>query len=183
MEEGTEDVDSGWNNAETFVMCTACKGTTGRTPNITCANLTDLWDRTMWLMGHPPRKSSKYVQSKREVISHVSSWFRIVKHRILFTCMIRLKCNFYICWKMQHIHGIQESWTVLFVPKKQTVTLCKITVDIIGNNFIPKNEKTQKPMKSTQKRDGRLQLRPKLIAISLAPPNAELLRSSSISNI
>ena len=61
-----------------------------------------------------------------------------------------------------HLSGKQESGHVYLSPKyKQshiTMSLYKFTADITHNNFISENGKTQKTIKSTQKRDGRLQL-------------------------
>ena len=74
-------------------------------------------------------------------------------------------------WMMvDAVHLRQESGIrkCLFLPKykRSQITLYKITVDIIRYNYISENGKTQKHNEVNSKRDGRLQLRPNLIAIA-----------------
>ena len=77
--------------------------------------------------------------------------------------LLRLRCSL--------LTAVRPTGTrkCLFVPeyKQSQITLHKITVDIIRNNFISENGKTHKTMKSIKEiRDRRRQLRPHLIAIA-----------------
>ena len=78
-------------------------------------------------------------------------------------CLCMQLYNWFKC--LGAVFRNQESGNV-YLSQNTQITLYKNIVNIMHNNYNRMNGKTQNTMTSTQKRDGRLQLRPKLIAIA-----------------